>query len=83
MRDFLINFFNLLTNILLVLIFVRVIFSWMPTKMPKFQKFIFDTTEPILKPIRKIVPPVGGIMDLSPVIAYLLVYLLQFAISKF
>jgi YggT family protein len=36
-------------------------------------------TEPVLSPLRKLVPPraVGG-LDLSPVLALLLVYLLRF-----
>jgi len=77
MKVFLVNFFNLLTNILLILIFVRVILSWVPAKATTLRKFINDTTEPILAPIRRVIPPVGGALDLSPIIAYLLIYLLQ------
>ena len=82
MKVFLVNFFNLLTNIFLILIFIRVILSWIPTKADTFRKFIVDTTEPILAPIRKLVPLVGGTLDLSPVIAYLLIYLLQTLVNS-
>jgi len=77
-----INFVNLFTNILMILILVRVVLSWIPSGIPKFRKVIDDITEPILAPIRKIVPPVGGVMDLSPIIAYVLLYLLQVIIGS-
>jgi len=80
--EFIINFFNLLTNILLVLIFIRVIISWIPAKITGFRRFINDTTEPILAPIRKIIPPIGGTLDLSPIVAYLAIYLLQTVVNS-
>lgn len=33
-------------------------------------------TEPILKPIRRIIPPVGG-LDLSPIIVFVIIFFLQ------
>jgi YggT family protein len=33
-------------------------------------------TEPILRPIRKVVPPVGG-LDLSPIIVFVIIFFLQ------
>ena len=82
MKEFIVNFLNLLTNILLVLIFIRVILSWVPAKITKFRKFMEDTTEPILAPIRKVIPPIGGTLDLSPIIAYLAIYLLQTLVNS-
>jgi len=81
-KELSVNFINLLTNIMMVLIFIRVILSWLPGKAEKFQAFIFSTTEPILGPIRKLIPPLGGMMDLSPIIAYLLLFLIQEVISR-
>ena len=75
------NFVNLLTNILMLLIFARVILSWIPSGLPRTRKFIYDVTEPILAPLRKIIPPLGGLMDLSPIVAYLLLYLIQIGIG--
>lgn len=82
-KEFIINFINLLTNIYIGLIFVRVILSWIPKKAPRLQKFIYDATEPILGPIRKTIPPLGGAFDLSPIVAYLLLYLIQVLVSRF
>ena len=33
-------------------------------------------TEPILKPIRRIIPPMGG-LDLSPIVVFVLIFFLQ------
>ncbi len=38
-------------------------------------------TEPILKPIRRIIPPVGG-LDLSPLIVFIIIFFLQNWISS-
>lgn len=78
---FVINFVNLLTNIFMVLIFVRVILSWIPNGIPRIRRFVFEITEPLLAPIRKAIPPIGGALDLSPIIAYLLMYLIQVLVS--
>ncbi len=39
-------------------------------------------TEPILKPIRRLIPPVGG-LDLSPLIVFVIIFFLQNVISNF
>jgi YggT family protein len=43
-------------------------------------RFLRQITEPVLAPIRRIVPPVqagGGYLDLSPMIALLLLWVLE------
>lgn len=39
-------------------------------------RVINQITEPILRPIRRIVPPVGG-LDLSPIIVFVIIFFLQ------
>lgn len=39
-------------------------------------KFIYDVTEPVMAPFRKLLPPAGGI-DFSPILAILAVSLAQ------
>lgn len=39
-------------------------------------KFIYDVSEPIMAPFRKLIPPTGGI-DFSPIFAVLALSLLQ------
>ena len=38
-------------------------------------------TEPILKPIRRLIPPVGG-LDLSPLIVFVVIFFLQSFIAN-
>ena len=39
-------------------------------------RIVNQITEPLLKPIRRIVPPVGG-LDLSPLIVFVIIFFLQ------
>jgi YggT family protein len=67
---FLARLFNLL-------ILVRVLLSWIPmARANALVSFIFAVTEPILAPIRRILPPVGG-LDLSPIVAMILLQVIS------
>ena len=60
-----------------LIIFVRVIMSWMQTSSNnQFSRMIYQVTEPVLEPIRKMIPPVGGGIDLSPVIVIILIQII-------
>lgn len=67
---------SLLLNVLYILILARIIFSFVrvspyhPTWGPIY-RFVYETTEPILAPVRNILPPMGG-LDFSPLIVLLL-----------
>jgi YggT family protein len=56
----------------LVLIFVYVIMNWVQLPyniwIGRLRGFLHDTVEPVLRPIRAVLPPLGG-FDLSPLIA--------------
>jgi YggT family protein len=39
-------------------------------------RVVNQITEPILRPIRRVVPPVGG-LDLSPIIVFVIIFFLQ------
>lgn len=61
-----------------VLLLIRIVLSWVPgvnLYHPAVQ-FVYRVTSPILDPIRRIVPPVAG-LDLSPLVALLLLSLIQ------
>ena len=56
-----------------VVILVRAIMSWFgPTPGNAFFSFLVEITEPVLAPIRKILPETPGI-DLSPLVALLII----------
>jgi len=71
-------FINVLAGALTLAIFVRVILSWIPNARLPFGlgDFVFGVTEPILSPIRRAMPFLGGI-DFSPFIALLLIQLVS------
>lgn len=63
-----------------LLIFIRIIFSWvMLSYSNRVMRFLVNATEPMLGPLRRIVPPVGT-FDISPIVAFIIVWLFQAAI---
>jgi YggT family protein len=38
-------------------------------------------TEPILRPIRRVIPPMGG-LDLSPIVVFIIIFFLQSFIAR-
>ena len=64
------------------LILGRVILSWVnPTPRNELLLMIFRVTEPVLGPIRRIIPLRG--IDLSPIVAWLLIQLITRLIIGF
>ncbi|HEC21146.1 MAG TPA: YggT family protein [Candidatus Peregrinibacteria bacterium] len=62
------------------LIIVRVLMSWVaPRANGKLARFIFETTESVIIPVRRVVPPMMGI-DWSPLIALITLDLLRYLI---
>ena len=60
------------------LVLVRVLLTWVHISPyhPAIQ-LLYRITDPILNPIRRLVPPVGGTLDLSPVVALILLEIVQ------
>jgi YggT family protein len=76
---FLPNFLRLLFLALYVLILGRVLMSWVnPRYDSTLGRFLFEATEPILAPIRRALPSTGMI-DFSPIVAFLLLSVLAAA----
>jgi YggT family protein len=66
------TFLGMLASVLTILILGRVIVSWTnPAGGGGLTAFLYQSTEPILAPIRRLIPPSAGI-DWSPMIAILL-----------
>lgn len=77
MKQALAQFIFYLTTALYLAILVRVILSWFPIGGNNpIVAFVYQVTEPILAPIRRIVPRIG-VIDLSPLIAILILVLIQ------
>jgi YggT family protein len=68
---FLLNFVRFVLIALEVLIFARVILSWIdPVGRGQLARFVIQMTEPILAPVRRLLPRTG-MLDLSPLIVLL------------
>jgi YggT family protein len=64
-----------------LLIFVRIIFSWvMVSYSNRLMRFLVNATEPLMGPLRRMVPPVGR-FDISPIIAFIILWLFQAAVA--
>ena len=73
MSGFIVTFINLLFQALLFSILGRVLISWIdPQGNMRITQILGEITEPILAPIRKVLPTMG-MLDLSPLVAMLLI----------
>ena len=69
---------NLLFTVLSLAVIARALLSWFdPSMRFPISRMIVDLTEPIIAPIRRAVPPVGGMIDLSPLIALILLQVIE------
>ena len=79
---FFIRFVDILTQVLSYAILIRAILSWFPN-VPRdnpFVEVLYQITEPVLGPIRRLLPSMGGI-DFSPLVAFFVLKLLSDAVA--
>lgn len=64
------TFIFVLAQVLSLAIFVRAILSWFPTVSNDnvFVALVYNMTEPILSPLRSVIPRVG-MLDITPLVA--------------
>lgn len=73
----LLNFINLFVIVFQVLLLIRVVMSWItPTLSGWFGRLLLDLTEPVLAPIRRLLPK-SQFFDFSPLVAFILLQLLS------
>ncbi len=77
---FLSNFLRFLLIALWLLVFARVILSWVdPMGRTRLGAFIIQTSEPLLAPVRKLLPRTG-MFDLAPLFVLLVLGALMRAV---
>ena len=65
-------------SIVQIALLVRVFASWFRVNpYSPWMRLVHTLTEWILRPLRQLIPPLGGMIDLSPLIAYFLLGLLE------
>jgi YggT family protein len=64
-----------------IVLLIRIVLSWIPHN-PYNQaiRFLYKITDPVLNPVRKLIPPFKGI-DFSPIIVFLALGILKQLIS--
>ncbi len=63
-----------------LLIFIRIIFSWgMVSHSNPVMHFLVLTTDSLLVPLRRMIPPLA-MFDLSPIVAFIIIWLFQAAV---
>lgn len=64
-----------------IVLLIRIVLSWIPHN-PYNQaiRFLYKITDPVLNPVRKLIPPFKGI-DFSPIIVFLGLGILKQLIS--
>ena len=81
LQSILIYFVSPVLSFLVILIFVQVILSWLVSfgvvnlRNPIMRQIYYTVealTKPIMSPIQRIIPPMGG-LDFSPIVALLLI----------
>ena len=61
-----------------VMIFIYILSSWVPQlRGHTVMRFVGFYTEPYLQVFRRLIPPIGGMLDLSPILAFFGLKLLE------
>ncbi len=73
--------FLLLARVLQIYTFVlliRILITWIPNLDPyhPIVQMLFQVTDPVLEPARKLIPPIGMI-DISPIVVFIVLGILQ------
>lgn len=66
------------------ILLARVLLSWMPNldRSNPLIQIVYDLTEPVLKPVREMLPQNSGV-DFSPIVVFLGIYVLQMLLRAF
>lgn len=81
-RDDIADYVAALFLVYIILILIRVLISWVP-RMPYnptlrvVLDFVTETTDPYLNLFRRVIPPIGGGLDLSPMLGIIVLYVLR------
>ncbi|MBN2479752.1 MAG: YggT family protein [Parachlamydiales bacterium] len=78
------NSVKLLFSCYTIMLFARVMGSWFPSFTDShFMRFIAHYTDPYLNIFRRIIPPIGGMLDLSPMIGFFALQILEKIVLSF
>ena len=74
-----------LIDVYYIILLARVILSWFPlqpgTAMASIASIVYQVTEPVMGPVRRLIPTIGMI-DISPIVVFIGLQILQSAICR-
>lgn len=75
----LIEILSVVLQVYSYVLLARALVSWIPNLDPynPIVQFLYQITEPVLEPIRRLIPPVGGMIDISMLVAFFGIMILQ------
>jgi YggT family protein len=74
---YIVTFVSLLFNALTFALIARALISWFPIRPDHpIVRILYDITEPILAPLRRVIPMIGMI-DITPLVALLLLQVIE------
>ena len=82
---------NLILSLVWWVFLIMIIMSWLISfnvintrnqAVAAIWRAINQVTDPILRPIRRILPPMGG-LDLSPIVVFIIIFFLQQLIANY
>jgi len=69
-EDQVVSFIGTLYNIYFYMLIAYVLLSWVPNARESFiGQLLGRITEPYLSIFRRFIPPIGGVLDISPIVA--------------
>jgi YggT family protein len=78
MRHYLADVIHLLFYCYTILLFVRIVVSWFPAwHHHTLVRFVSFYTDPYLNLFRRFLPPLGGVIDISPLLAFFVLRLIE------
>jgi YggT family protein len=85
-RSSIVNFLVVFIYVYVLCIIVYVLTSWIPLPYSpwanRIQRFLYDVCEPYLRLFRRVIPPFGP-LDLSPVVATLVLMIAASVLERF
>ena len=76
----LLRFLNWIIYGFMALLIIEAVFSWINPNAP-LAPFVHALNEPLLRPVRKVIPPLGG-LDLSVLVVLVLLQIAQLVLSR-
>ena len=77
-----VGFLSLLLNVAFFALIIMIILSWVaPQSRNPLVDLLRQITDPIMQPVQKLIPPIGG-LDLSPIFVFITINLLEILVVR-